>query len=258
MRIKLVRSRMKRINKTLFFILVLSGIGLQQCRITRELQRIIEPEPEGLAGLEDVCSRQDTIESLMISKAEAVIIYEDETYEVTATMYVEKDSIIYLSAVNSGFEIIRASVEPDSIKVIDRMNRVVYRTPMYKKYGYQHPFNYRDLQNIISKYFLCREIRHARDDFEKCITFDMDGDYSYKKRIMINRKDFTLKTFEFFHSRTDEYLMGENTEKGLKIYSNFMIGNIEVIANGGSTVYNQKLVVKMDVNPNRYSFIELQ
>jgi hypothetical protein len=240
-----------------FFILVVAGISMQQCRVAREIQMVIEPEPEGLAGLEKACIREDTLNSLMIHEAEARIIYEGDQYEVNTTVYVEKDSIIYISAVRGGFEILRASVEPDSIKVIDRMNRVVYRTAMHRKFGYQHPFTYRDLQCLISRYFFCREIGHAQDDFEGSIMFDLDQDYQ-KKRIIVDREDIILKTFEFYHSRTDEYLMGERTDEGMKIYSNFMIGEIEVTASGGNTIYNHHVDVRMEVNPRRYSFIDLQ
>ena len=244
-------------SNKVFFILLIAGISLQQCRITREIQMVIEAEPEGMAGLELACIKEDTVKSLMIHEAEAWIVYEGEKYEVKTTLYVEKDSIIYLSAVNSGFEILRASIEHDSIKVIDRMNRVVYRTPMHKKFGYQHPFTYRDLQNLISRYFFCREISNAQDDFDQSITFDMDHD-CYKKRIIVDREDLALRVFEFYHSRTDEYLMGERTVEGLKIYSNFIIGDIEITARGGNTVYNHDVDVKMEVNPRRYNFVELQ
>ncbi|MFO7934017.1 MAG: DUF4292 domain-containing protein [Bacteroidales bacterium] len=240
-----------------FFILLAAGIMLQQCRITREIQKVISPEPGGLAGLEEACIRGDTLRSMMIREAEAWIVYEGEQYEVSTTLYVEKDSIIYLSAVKSGFEILRASIEPDSIKVIDRMNRVVYRTAMYRKFGYQHPFTYGDLQNLISRYFFCREISHAKDDFENSIAFEMDQE-TRKRRIIVDRDDFTLQTFEFYHRRTDEYLMGEKTEAGLRIFSNFIIGEIEIIGRGGITVYNHHVDVKMEVNPRRYSFIDLQ
>ncbi len=65
-------------------------------------------------------------------KAESLIITEDERYEATVTIYAVKDSLIYMSAVNSGFEILRATVEPDTIRVIDRLNKVVYQTPVKK------------------------------------------------------------------------------------------------------------------------------
>lgn len=248
---------MRGISRSLFFILLMSSIGMQQCRITRDIQRKVEPDVEGLGGMEQVCREQDTINNMMIYRAEAVVLFENQKYEATATLFVDKDSIIYISAVYGGFEILRASVEHDSIKVIDRMNRVVYRTPLHKRYGYQHPVNYRDLQSVMSKYFLCREMSYARDDFRENITFSFDEKYN-KKRIIVDREDFTLKTFEFYHSRTNEYLMGEKTENGLKIYSNFMIGDIEINARAGSTVYNHEVDVKMEVNPNRYTFIELQ
>lgn len=247
----------KEMNKYFMYVLLLAATGVNQCGITREMGRTVEAAPEGLSGLEQACRVQDTIRNMMIQKAAATILYEDETYEVTATLFVEKDSIIYLSAVYSGFEIMRASVEHDSIKVIDRMNRIIYRTPLQKKFGYQQPMNFRDLQNIVSKYFICREMSHSRNGSGENISFEFDEEY-IKKRIIFDREDLTLRTFEFYHSRTDEYLMGERTVEGLKIYSNFIVGNIEIIAKEGTTVYNHDVDVSMEVNPNRYTFIELQ
>lgn len=244
-------------SRNLLFIIVLAGIILQQCRVTRELQKSEDPTPTGIEGLKQVCMAQDTIKSILISKAEAILIFDDERYEVTITLFSKKDSIIYISAVNSGFEILRASVEPDSIKVIDRMHRIVYRTPLYKRFGYQHPVNFRDLQNVISQYFICDDMELARDDYGENISFEFDENY-IKKRIFLNRTDLRMNKFEFYHSRTNEYLMGERIEGGYKTYSNFIITDFEIVTSGGVIKYNQEREVKMDVNHEKYSFIELQ
>ena len=64
-----------------------------------------------MEGMVQKCTALDTIQSILISKAEAILTFDNERYEVEVTLYSKKDSIIYLSAVNSGYEIIRASVE---------------------------------------------------------------------------------------------------------------------------------------------------
>ncbi|HER07731.1 MAG TPA: DUF4292 domain-containing protein [Bacteroides sp.] len=264
-------------NRYLVMILLVAAMGLPQCKATREIQRNKEPAAEGsargekdekvkeeikpsrpeLTVLETICLAEDTIKNIMIHGAEALIAFEDEKYEVKITLFVEKDSIIYLSAIYSGFEIIRASVEQNSIKLIDRLNRIVYRTPLNKEYGYQHPVNYRDLQCVVSRYFLCREGAQMLAGSGESVTYDMDETY-IKKRIVAEKKDLSLRTFEFYHRKTNEYLMGERTGEGLKIYTNFMIGNIVITARGGTTVYNHDVDVKMEVNEDKYTFIELQ
>ena len=78
---------------------------------------------------------------ILISKAEALFISDDERYEALVSIYAIRDSLIYMSAVNSGFEIIRASVDKDSIMVIDGSIR--WFTPLVKKrLGYQNPVNF--------------------------------------------------------------------------------------------------------------------
>lgn len=241
----------------MLLIIVLVGFGLHQCGVIREIQKPDIPELKGMEGMVQKCTGSDTIQSFLISKAEAILMFDNERYEVTVTLYSKRDSILYLSVVNSGYEIMRASVEKDSIKVINRLNRIVYRTPLQRRFGYQYPINFRDLQNIINNYYLCDDLELARDDQEKHILFDFDVDH-IKKRISLDRTLLQLDTFEFLHKRTNKYLMGERIEKVFKIYSNFMITEFEIIVWGGSISYNRNVEVKMDVNPRRYTFTELR
>lgn len=238
-------------------IIVLAGLVLQQCRVARELQQADAPIATGMDGLRLLCMDKDTIQTVLISKTDAILVFDNERYEVSVTLFLKKDSIIYLSAVNSGFEILRASVDTDSIKVIDRMHRIVYRTPLYKRFGFQHPVNFRDLQNIISRYFICDDLDLARDDSGESIYFEFD-ELNTRKRITLNRTDLKMSNFEFYNSRTNKYLMGERTETGYKTYSNFMISDFEIVTRGGIISYNKDKEIKMDVNPKKYSFVDLQ
>lgn len=244
-------------NRNLLFILIFTGVMLQQCRVVRDLQKPHLPELTGMEGMIQKCLAQDTINSFLISKADAMLMFDNERYEVVVTLYSKKDSIIYLSAVNRGYEIIRASVEKDSIKVIDRLNKIVYRTPLERRFGYQLPVNFKDLQNILSGYYLCDELDLARDDQNNHLLFEFDEDH-IKKRISLDRTILYMNTFEFYHQQTNKYLMGERIENGFKIYSNFMITEFEIIARGGSITYNREVNVKMNVNPRRYTYTELR
>jgi len=230
---------------------------LQQCRVVRDLQKPLLPELTGMEGIAQKCLAQDTIHSFLISKADAMLMFDNERYEVVVTLYSKKDSIIYLSAVNSGYEIIRASVEKDSIKVIDRLNKIVYRTPLERRFGYQFPVNFKDLQNILSGYYLCDDLDLARDNQNNHLLFEFDEE-RIKKRISLDRTTLYMNTFEFYHHQTNKYLMGERMENGFKIYANFMISEFEMIARGGSITYNREVNVKMNVNPRRYTFTELR
>lgn len=230
---------------------------LNECGSLKVITEPERPEMGGMQAMIQNCATGDTAQSILIKKAEAILIYDDERYEVSLTLYSKRDSIIYLSAVNSGYEILRASVKHDSIKVIDRMNKIVYQAPLERKLGYQYPVSFQDLQNLIAGYYLCDDLHFAEDDQKANILFDFDENY-IKKRIVLNRMGLELKLFEFYHQRTDLYLMGEKLENSFKIYSNFMITDVEIIASGGERSFNREVNVKMEVNPRKYSFTELR
>ena len=237
-------------------LMLVSLVLLTQCRITREIAQPEAPVLSGVEGLTEVCRASDTIRSILISKAETVIEAGDERYEATVTLYAIKDSIIYFSAVNSGFEILRALVKPDTIAVIDRLNKVVYRSPVKKRFGYQHPVNFTDMEHLVSGYFLCDELERARELNFYHIVFNFDEGH-IEKRISFNRETLKMEQFDFMHTSTNKYLRGEKTETGFRIDSNFIISEFGINAKGGTVTYNKELPVKMDVNSKRYSIVNL-
>jgi len=245
---------MSRISWILFLFALLL---LNECGVVKKTYKQTEIEFIGMEGLEQRCETCDSINTILIKKAEAILLYDDERYEVNLTLYSKRDSIIYLSAVNSGYEILRASVKHDSIKLIDRINKIVYKAPLERKFGYQYPVNFSDLQNLIANCYLCDDLQFGSDDMQKNIAFDFDENY-IKKRIILNRLDLEMTIFEFYHQKTDLYLMGERVDNSFKIYSNFMITDIEIIATGGERSFNKDVKVKMNVNPRKYSSTELR
>jgi len=249
-------------NKGIYFLaLLLSGLLMTQCGSFR---KVADTEPAqaiypsesmaGLKGFEIICGASDTIKNVLISKAEALIDMEDNRYEAFVSIYAVKDSLIYLSAVNSGFEIIRASVDHDTIRVIDRINKVVYSSPVRKRLGYQNPVNFADVQNLISRYYLCDDLYFAQELNFSDLGFQFNDPF-IKKSILLNRKTLLMDKFEFVHMETGKYFMGERETDGFKIYSNFMVNEIEIFARGGVVSFNQELEVKMDVNRRKYAFM---
>ncbi|MEN8156424.1 MAG: DUF4292 domain-containing protein [Bacteroidota bacterium] len=243
-------------SSTRFIILIIAGLLLTQCRAYREVTEPKAPPLVGMEGLREVCRPADTVRTVLISKAEALIITDEERYEATISLFVIKDSLIYFSAVNSGFEILRAAIDRDTIKVIDRLNKMVYRTPLRRRFGHHHPVNFDDVQNIISSYFLCDEIERAIEPNFFHIVFDFDEPF-IKKRISFDRESLKMDKFEFFHIQTKKYLMGEREPEGFRIFTNFMITDFEISARGGFRSYNQEIPVKMEVNRRKYTFVDL-
>jgi hypothetical protein len=244
-------------SKFSWAFLLFALLLLKECGGVKGLTEPVLPELGGMAGMTRICEDADTAHSILIKKAEAILIYDDERYEVSLTLYSKRDSIIYLSAVNSGYEILRASVKHDSIKVIDRINKIVYHSPLERELGYQYPVNFRDLQNLVASYYLCDDLPLAKDDHQSSIVFDFDEDY-IKKRVVFDRLGLEMKLFEFYHQRTALYLMGERLNNSFKVYSNFMITDVEIIASGGERSYNREVKVKMEVNPRKYTYTEIR
>jgi hypothetical protein len=244
-------------SKAVWYLLFISLVWLNGCGVMKKAAQQEIHEFAGMEGLAENCVEGDTIQSILIKKAEAILSFDNERYEASLTLYSKRDSIIYLSAVSSGFEILRASVKRDSIKVINRLEKIVYSAPLKRKFGYQYPVNFHDLQNLISIRYLCKDIDRARDDRINSIVFDLD-ETNIKKRITLNRIDLDMTIFEFYHLLTNRYLMGERRDNSFRIYSNFMITEFEILASGGERTYNRDIVVKMDVNPRKYSFTELR
>ena len=244
-------------NRFNWILLLFALLLLNECGAMKEVLKPETPELHGMEGLIQNCNGSDSVHTILIKKAEAILVYDKERYEVSITLYSKRDSIIYLSAVNSGYEILRASVKQDSIKVIDRMNKIVYSAPLQRRFGYQYPVSLTDLQNLISKAYLCDYLQFGKDYQQKSIVFEFDENY-IKKRIIFDRLDLNMNIFEFYHQKTDRYLMGERLEDSFKIYSNFMITEFEIVASGGERTINRDLKIKMEVNPRKYTFTEVR
>ncbi|MCK5567734.1 MAG: hypothetical protein KAI62_07470, partial [Actinomycetia bacterium] len=69
-------------NRIQWILWVLALFLLQECGALKELSVPSRPELEGMAGLEESCQALDTIQSVLISKAEAILTFDNERYEV--------------------------------------------------------------------------------------------------------------------------------------------------------------------------------
>jgi len=245
-------------NKFLILIILLLSFSLQQCKIVSVLGGESEKGKPGITGYMDLCLKADTIRTVTISKAEAIITFQGERYEAKLTLYHQLDSFIYISAVSSGYEVFRGTIDEDSIKFIDRVNKIVYHSPMRKRFGYQHPVSFNNLENLTSIFGVCQLLSEAQDYSDDYILFDTSEEFNNKK-IYIDRQNFKLEKFEFLNTRSNEYIFGEKTETGTFLFSsNFILNDFEVKASGGEIVYNRNISINMEVNRRKYSFTELQ
>jgi len=258
LRKRLKSSMMRLINRCLCSLLFLAVAAMPGCKAYKAVVKpdIDIPAAMGMAGMRLNCAQADTVNNILISKAESLIQVDDQRYESLVTVFAVKDSLVYLSAANSGFEILRATMDTDTIRVIDRINKVVYISPVVRRFGYSHPVDFNDVQNLISLYYLCDEIDRAFEPGFDHLVFDLSEPF-IKKQIFLDRESLKMDKFEFYHAQTNKYIMGERSEKGIRILSNFMISGLEVNAWGGTVLYNQDIQIKMDVNPRRYTTVNL-
>lgn len=236
----------------LILLLLLTRCGVQkEVTVADKLSFI-----PGLEGFQQSCIPADTVESMLITRANALITTDDERYDALLTLYVVKDSIIYLSAHSKGFEVLRGAILRDTIRIIDRVNRIVYRSALKKKYGYSHPVEFSDVQKLLSPYFMCGELAKAVEvDFSR-ILFNDDEPF-IKKQIYYDRESLKMEKFEFYHTQSNKYLMGERGETGFKIVTNLVQSAFEIVASGGEIVYNRRITVNLEVNKKRYSEVDI-
>jgi hypothetical protein len=232
-------------------ILLAAGI-MTSCASLRKSSNI---QFSGVDELYHFCDTMNEIESLFIGKIDAVFEIEEETYDAKLTVYYVPDSMLFISASNTGFEIVRALITPDSLILINRLDKLVY---------FQHfntsdnvdPVNFQDVEFLINKLHICAYKAQLNLD-ENRIFLDRSVQ-DVTKVIQYRVNDLKIERFEFFQKKTNEYVVGEVNEKDeLIIYSNYVMDDVKIIAKKGSVEVNRKVEVNMDVNKRKYIFIEL-
>lgn len=209
---------------------------------------------EGESNISFICDSLAGIKSLYINKIDALLKIDDEKYESRISLYYVPDSIIYLSAVNAGFELMRAGITEDSTIVINRLEKMVYIIKENDK-GYNAPIDFFDLELLLNRKKFCNQ----RD---KLGTIEKDSILNYStfnitKKITFDPTYLHIKKFEFFHKKTGEYIVGEvDKENELLIYSNYILDDLIIKANRG-VKDNKHININLSANKNKYIFIEL-
>ena len=205
--------------------------------------------------LDQFCDSVPDTRRLLIKKSSARMEWEGEMYEARLSLYYHEDSILFISAVNTGFEIIRAAITPDSIAVINRLDKLVY---IYKGKGFydSSPAHIQDVSAIFNPSELCREADIQNLSRPPVRIDQSEGDI--RKIIEYRKDDFALERFEFFHKKTYAYIMGERTEgDAFTIFVNYIIKDLVIYAEGGRILRGEMVSVNMDYNKARYTTIYL-
>lgn len=196
------------------------------------------------------CDSSQSYDRLYISKISGTVSLGGEQYNTRISLYYIPDSVFYMSAVNSGFEIVRIGVFKDSIVYINRLEKVVY-IKNFDDLTPPAPIIFQDLEYLINRKLVCEE-----DDKKQISDSTVLIDRSVKDiaRVIYYKAD-NLKPlkFEFFQKKTGEYIVGEFTSDSIfVIYSNYIVRNLKIETWGGVMEYNRFINVDLTVNRNKY------
>lgn len=209
----------------------------------------------GLPEVISYCDTAERFESIFIGKISAEVEFEGERYDTRLSIYYVPDSIIYLSAVNSGFEIIRALMTPDSTIMINRLDKLVYFHDPHKT-GFLDPIFFQDVEILINRLLICDHLDGLKVHEDRIFLDRSVQDVS--KVIQYGINDLNILQFEFFQKKSNEYIVGELNEKDqLVVYSNYMIDDIKITAGSGTFEINRRIEVNMKVNERKYISIEI-
>ena len=238
--------------KSKLYILFLSLV-VSSCFTTRKTLNIPVEIP-GVNSLDSLCLSPTHYKSLFINKVKATVTLDGEEYDAKVSLYYIPDSVIFLTAANTGFEIIRAAITADSTVFINRIDKVVY---IYREsdLGYKAPVDFRDLEFLMNQGMVCEEM-NALIETKDGIQLDFSGDYINKK-ITYSPNNLKINKFEFFHTKTSEYIVGEITDSDtLSVFSNYIFDDVEIKATGGEIEFNREISVNISFNKNKYTILD--
>lgn len=198
--------------------LFLSGLVFTSCRSSKKLQSAI--------------TKKDTIITLLVNPAESDSVrlvhttfdkiknnridytaftskvkvnYRDtkqRNYDFNAFVRIQKDSIIWIS-INAalGIEAFRVTVTPDSVKVLDKLDKYVqYRSVEYLREVVQLPLDYYTLQDLIvgNPVYLDSTNVVMYKERENSISLSTLGDF-FKQLLTMRKEDYAI-----LHSKLDD------------------------------------------------------
>jgi len=230
-----------------YFLLLGLFLGITGCFTSRNIESASINNERDIAYCDTVTRKS----SVFIKNVDAKIRYESKNYNSKVSLYYLVDSMIVISAANAGFEIIRAGIYKDSIVIINRIDKLVYRF-FEKNDRYSLPLNYDDFILIINKFELCNEVKGFDNELIDLSIKDIT------KKLVLNSTRDSINNLEFFHKKTGEYIIGERVETNeMLIYANYVMGNFEIKVSGGKVTYNEILDYNANYNASKYTIIDL-
>jgi hypothetical protein len=230
-------------------------IMLMSCSPQRKLRGTETIDIEKPGNWRVYCDSLQAFESLYINRVNADIYIGQETYHTRITLYYLPDSLFLVSAVHAGFEMVRIGITKDSTVYINRIDKVAY---IYKidPRGNPPPMEFKDLEYLVNKHKICGESGPIMAEDNTVIVDRSLKDVA--KVITFSDRFLSISSFEFFHKRTGEYIVGEQSNgKKLTLYSNYIVRDLKIEAYGGQVEFNRKMNVDLTINRNKYNIIYL-
>lgn len=143
------------ILKTGVFLLIL--IAFSGCKTIKNLSKTaLKGENQVAQLIAQVQKAQPQFETANVSKMSLAMEMTGRKVNVSASCKIRRDSAIFVSFQIFGFEIYKAELTPDSMKVFDKMNRRYYTTNysyFSKRFGVDVDFF--SLQSLLTARFFC-------------------------------------------------------------------------------------------------------
>jgi Domain of unknown function (DUF4292) len=261
---------MKYIVRTAALIILISAVS---CKSAKKIQTAItktktdttqmiivdNSHADSVAVIQDLLKKinSNRIVSFKTFSAKVKVNYKDkegEQPELTVFIRVQKDSLIWVSinATIFSYEALRVLITPDSIKVLNKKDKVVQlRSVGYLQELTQLPFDFFTLQDFLlgnPVYLDSNVISYKKN--EQSITL-MNVGPLFKHLISISNGDFLLQ-----HSKLDDVDPNRNRTCDL-IYTGYENNNGVKFATERRISVSEKAKLDLDMNFKQYSFNEI-
>lgn len=240
---------MGTIRRALF--LVTLALLTTQCSVFRK--GVSEQTGEKFTSLEALCDSLPRHQRYMIRDVETEVEFRDEKYQAKLNLFIQQDSLYFLNAVNTGFEIFRTGVFPDSLVIIDRTDKVVIIRKPDSIPG-RELITFQDLSLLLDRSAIC-EIRELLELGEGTLTYDYSTQ-DIKRTIHYNNTDLSVASFEYFNKKSGEYIVGERShEESWEIFSNYLLGPMTILCKSGELKTERFPKISLTYNKAKYSVI---
>ncbi|MFT3752351.1 MAG: DUF4292 domain-containing protein [Paludibacter sp.] len=158
-----------RIIIPLFILLAFSA-----CKTTKSIARKeVRTENPVAKTIEQVQKNQPQFRTANVSKMSLEMNLGERTVNVSAACKIRKDSAMYISFQFFGFEVYKAELLTDSMRVFDKMNRRYYVADysyFSKRFGVD--VDYYSLQSLLAAQFFCVGKKEVQPDSCKLVALD--------------------------------------------------------------------------------------